>query len=231
VSRRGAIAVFVKTIGRSAVKTRLAAAIGREKAVNFYRHCLTATHETVQRACRTSSLDAYWSVAEADAVDDPAWSSFTTIAQGDGELGDRLDRVYRTLLDSHSFVILIGADAPLLSAEVISRAAKEMNLPSGPRFAISRSFDGGYSLFAGRHPIDPELWRSVPYSTSRTAEAFVAQLGQIGDVAELPHVDDIDTFADFERLVQDAKHRPLSPEHLAVVEYARRLLDEASGVG
>ncbi len=230
MSQCGAIAVFVKTIGISAVKTRLAAAIGREKAAEFYRLSLIATQATVRRACSLSSLDAYWSVAEPDAVSDPTWSAFSTISQGDGDLGDRLDRVYETLLRSHAFAILIGADAPLLSAEVITLAVKEMSDPSGPEFAISRSFDGGYSLFAGRIPIAAEIWRNVPYSTTRTADVFVSRLRQVGEVAELPRVDDIDTFEDFDRLVRDAEGRELLPEQVAVVQYAQRLLEEASGV-
>jgi uncharacterized protein len=230
VNQRGAIAVFVKTIGVSAVKTRLAAAIGREKAAEFYRLSLIAIHATVRQACEMLPLDAYWSVAEAAALRDECWKSFATISQGDGDLGDRLDRVYETLLRTHPFAILIGADAPMLSAEVLTLAVTAMSDPSGPEFAISRSFDGGYSLFAGRSPIAAEIWQSVPYSTTRTADVFVSRLRQVGGVAELPRVDDIDTFEDFDRLVRDAEGRVLLPEQVAVVQYAQLLLERASEV-
>lgn len=231
MSERGAIAVFVKTIGRSPVKTRLAAAIGDQQATEFYRLCLRATQAAVERACGTNALDAYWSVAEAEALDDECWHAFTTIAQGDGDLGRRLDRVYRALLRSHPFVILVGADAPLLSAELSESAARAMSVPSGPAFAISRSRDGGYALFAGRRPIAAELWRDVPYSSSRTADVFVSHLEQLGEVLELPQIDDIDTIDDLCRLALDEHHCELLPAQAAVVRSARQIMGLASEVG
>jgi hypothetical protein len=230
VSERGAIAIFVKTIGYSPVKTRLAAAIGPERATEFYRLCLAATRATVQHACSLCSLEPYWAVAEADAVHDQTWSSFATISQGDGTLGDRLLRVYSNLLDSHPFVMLIGADAPLLSAGVIVTAADVMTSPSESEFAISRSGDGGYCLFAGRVAIPSYVWQAVPYSSSRTADAFVSQLQQLGNVAELRGVDDIDTVADLPSLLRDAADAPLLPEQAAVVGYAHHLLTRTSGL-
>lgn len=230
MSERGAIAAFVKTIGRSPVKTRLAAAIGDEQAKEFYRLCLLATQAAVHRACGTNALDAYWSVAEAEALGDKCWHAFTTIAQGDGDLGRRLDRVYRALLRWHPYVVLIGADAPLLSAELIESAARAMKDPSGPAFAISRSRDGGYALFAGRRPIAVELWGDVPYSSSRTADVFVSHLEQIGEVLELPGIDDIDTVDDLRRLVRDVHRCELLPAQAAVVHYARHIVEPASEV-
>jgi glycosyltransferase A (GT-A) superfamily protein (DUF2064 family) len=230
VSELGAIAVFVKTIGRSPVKTRLAETVGLDCATEFYRRSIAATHAVVQRARLSAPLEPYWAVAEAEAIHDPTWRSFPTIPQGEGTLGDRLDHVYRTLLRRHLFVILIGADAPLLSPELIASAAKAMTAFAEPPFVICRSSDGGYSLFAGRVAIPSDVWRAVPYSSLRTAEVFVAQLQQLGDIVEVPSVDDIDMFSDLPPFVRAAADVPLLPEQADVVTYARRLLDVASGV-
>jgi glycosyltransferase A (GT-A) superfamily protein (DUF2064 family) len=231
VNEPGAIAVFVKTIGRSPVKTRLAAAIGPDRATEFYRRCVAATHAVVQQARLSALLAPYWAVAEAEAIHDPTWSSFSTIRQGDGALGDRLDHVYRTLLQRHPYVILLGADSPLMSAEVIALAAQMMTTASRAPFAISRSGDGGYSLFAGRVAISSDVWQAVPYSSPRTGEVFVSQLQRVGEVIELPSVDDIDTVADLRSLVRDAADAQLLREQADVMKYARRVLDDASGVG
>ncbi len=230
MNQLGAIAVFVKTIGRSPVKTRLAAAIGPGGATEFYRRCVAATHAVVERACFSAPLEPYWAVAEAEAIHDPTWSSFSTIPQGEGTLGDRLDRVYRTLLRRHPFVILIGADAPLLSTELIASAAMAMTASAGPTFAISRSSDGGYSLFAGRLALPSDVWQSVPYSSPSTAEVFVSELQRFGDVIELPSVDDIDTIADLRSFVRAADDVQLLPQQAEAVMYAQQLLADASGV-
>ena len=226
MSDRGAIAIFVKTIGRSPVKTRLAAAIGRESSTTFYRLCLAATEAVVRKACARSSLDAYWAVAEAVGVDDDRWRSFATLAQGEGDLGERLDRVYRELLARHSFVLLIGADVPLLSAEAIQSAARLMRDADRPPFVISRSHDGGYGLFAGRVAIPGWLWCRVPYSSPLTADEFVSQLRGLGDVAELPAIGDVDVADDLARLLADAAGSDsLLAEQTAVVDFAAALLE------
>lgn len=224
----GAIAIFVKTPELSPVKTRLAAEVGVAEAEAFYRLCVAATKAVVRRAAERVDLVAYWAVAEPDAVDHPLWTSFSRTYQGTGGLGHRLDRVYRTLLDRHPFVLLVGADAPLLSPDVVRRAV-EVVQSERAAFAISRSSDGGYALFAGRRPLPAEAWTTVPYSSSDTAAVFLDRVRPHGNVAELSGVDDVDTLDDLIRLVSHGVGE--LPEQAAVVEYARMLLGQASANG
>ena len=67
----GALAIFVKTPELSAVKTRLAAEIGREEAIAFYRSCVGAIEAVAAEASRRSPLDVYWAVAEEPASHEP----------------------------------------------------------------------------------------------------------------------------------------------------------------
>jgi glycosyltransferase A (GT-A) superfamily protein (DUF2064 family) len=223
-NRPGAIAVFVKTPGVSPVKTRLAAAIGRDRAEAMYRLCLEATRATVSAASNVAPLNAYWAVAEPEGLQDSLWRSFGAISQGPGGLGERLHHVYQSLLERHPFAILIGADAPLLSTDAIAFAAAAMTSPDGPDFAISRASDGGYALFAGRSPLPAKAWLDVPYSSAATADVFLANLRLVGDVVELESFDDIDVQGDLVTLVDNASRRELTPEQTAVVAFAQCLL-------
>jgi uncharacterized protein len=230
MSGSGAMAIFVKTPGLSPVKTRLAVEIGTEEARTFYLACVAAAEAVALRASVDSALDAYWAVAEEEALANAMWSRFRVTPQGKGDLGDRLARVYTTLLDEYPFVLLLGADAPLLSAELIAEAAEALRR-NDVTYVISRSADGGYSLFGGRAAIPRELWRSVPYSSAETAVVFVEALQQYGEVLELPCVDDVDTLADLATLTAVAAGRLLLPQQAAVIELARELLAGASGEG
>lgn len=174
-----ALAIFVKTPGRSPIKTRLAAGIGPDSAAAFYTRAVQAVREV---AASTPALTPYWAVAEAEI--DPMWNDFATISQGDGDLGDRLDHIYRTLLARHGHVLLIGADTPQITPALLAQA-RDAATP----FAMGRAEDGGFWLFGGRQPIPVETWRAVPYSTEHTAERLRALIGETTPLEELRDVD------------------------------------------
>ncbi len=187
------VAVFVKTPGHSPIKTRLAAGIGDPAAAECYEHALAVVGEVVSTAAqRVPGLVPYWAVAEPAGESDPRWAGFERIPQGEGALGERLDRVYRAVRARHGAALLLGADCPLLSPDDLAAAAG--TLARGEAFVIGRATDGGYYLFGGRRAIDRGIWLAVPYSSPETADRFVAALGR--RVAELPVLPDLDIAAD-----------------------------------
>ena len=188
-----AVAAFVRTPGHSAAKTRLAAGIGAERAAEFYRLALAVTEAVLERA-GALGLVPYWVVAEAEGVDDPRWQALPRLWQGEGGLGERQDRVYRHLLESHSAALLIGADCPLLAPGDLLQAGRRLS--SGVPFVLGPATDGGYYLFGGRIPVPGAVWNGVEYSRPETASQFLAALRLLGDVDLLPELPDVDTRAD-----------------------------------
>lgn len=179
-----AIVIFVKTPSLSPVKTRLAAGIGKEAALAFYQLSLRCVQETV----RSTDVIPYWAVGEQDGLTDPLWQNFTALWTGEGDLGERQHHIYETLLQKHDRVLLIGADAPQLSKNILEQAVVALDTSD---FVIGPARDGGYYLFGGRVPTEQKIWASVPWSTSMTREKLEAALP--GKPAYLPFLTDVDT--------------------------------------
>lgn len=195
-----ALAIFVKTPGRSRVKTRLAAGIGEPQAMAFHRLAARAVADVAGKV-RTdrTGFHPYWAVAEHDALGDACWSDLPRCWQGDGSLGDRLHRIYDDLLAQHERVLLVGADAPQLTADLLQRALAALDQPATP-FVLGEADDGGFWLFGGRRPVPATVWSSVVYSQADTAMQLRAALQVQGAIATLASLTDVDEATDLATL-------------------------------
>lgn len=195
-----ALAIFVKTPGRSPVKTRLAAGIGEQQAIEFHRRAARAVAEV---ACRVrkdrNDFRPHWAVAERAALDDACWSDLPRCWQGKGSLGERLHRVYDDLFTHHGRVLLVGADAPQLTADLLHCAIAALDRPATP-FVLGEADDGGFWLFGGRRPVPAAVWSGVGYSQPDTSLQLRAALQSQGDIATLPSLTDVDEAADLATL-------------------------------
>ena len=189
---RAAVAIFVKTPGYSPVKTRLAREIGEEQAVRVYRQLLAIVE---QRVLEAAGVDGYFAVAEREAADDPLWRLLPVMSQGEGGLGTRLAKIYTELLQRYTRVVLIGADCPELTTELVLEAATP-----APHFLIGPATDGGFYLFAGSTPLPASLWEGVQYSVASTAAQLIDGLAPFGMVKLLPPLADLDTLDDLNRV-------------------------------
>lgn len=200
LSQSGAIAIFVKTIGFSPVKTRLAQSIGKFWAEVFYSESVNVTQSKI-RLIQNTQLEAYWAVAEKEALSENYWAQFKNISQGDGGLGDRLNLVYKSLLKKHGFTILIGADSPHINVGYILKTIRILILNPNS-FVIGKCMDGGFYLFAGNKPVPKDIWCSINYSSETTASELEIKLKSLGSVFEIENSFDVDTFDDLKKLEQ-----------------------------
>lgn len=194
-SRTVAVAVFVKTLGFSSFKTRLAKVKGQSFAENFYQKSVECTRELIQNLRR--NVQGYWAVAEEPEKVSGHWSDQLLIGQGQGNLGQRLHKVYSELLQIHDNVILIGSDSPQLTTDVIYRS---IELLKSHDFVVGRALDGGFYLFAGKREIDSSVWLNVSYSVPTTANELIQQLDPISKPAELEVSFDVDEAEDLAKL-------------------------------
>lgn len=202
-----AVAIFVKTPGRSPVKTRLARDIGRARADEFYRHAVAAVAEV---AAGLRGVRPYWAVAEHEAVTavggweeaPAAGAQFPTVVQGEGDLAARLNRVYRELNARYRVVLLIGADSPQITTDLLERAAAHLDR-ADTEWLLGRCPDGGFYVFGGNAPVGEEIWRAVTYSAASTARELASLLADRGRISEWPMLSDVDEAADLAQLARE----------------------------
>ncbi len=183
------LVVMVKEPKAGAVKTRLGARVGAATAAAFYRQMTSATLRAVARDPRWTTVLA---VSPDNAMKASVWPpDLPTVAQGQGSLGDRFDRIMRTMPPGP--VIIIGTDIPDIRADDIADAFGQLGSEDA---VFGPSPDGGYWLVGlRRRPAVLRIFGNVRWSSQWTLQDTLANLTGhcTGYVVER---DDIDTVED-----------------------------------
>lgn len=203
-----ALLTFVKYPEPGKVKTRLAAAIGEQRACDLYRYFIELTLAKTKLLPHVPRYTAFTprereNDFHAMFPDDSHW--FPQAATAD--LGERIHHAIKTVLArGHGGVMAIGSDSPSLPLEYLRQAAQalaEFDLVLGP------AEDGGYYLI-GLKNAPAALFENIAWSTARVLEQTRAAAQRLGlSVSLLPSwydVDERDTLARFLRA------HPLPPE-------------------
>ncbi len=188
----GGIAIFVKTPGYSALKTRLAAVVGAAFAAEWHGRAARTVAAVAAAAARDCDATLYWAVAEPEATRDGAWSELPNLAQGEGGLGARMGRVHAELVRRHGAGVLLGADTPQLDAASLRDALRWLQAAAPARQVLGPARDGGFWLYGGNRATSVATWESVPYSRSDTATRFEAAFAAGGAWLVLPRLTDVD---------------------------------------
>jgi uncharacterized protein len=193
-----ALTVFAKAPVAGLAKTRLAPALGAAGAAALAERLL---HHTLVQAVAA----AVGPVELCTAPDGRhpalrrAASAFgvALAGQGEGDLGARLHRAFERRLAEHSGLLVIGTDAPALSAAMLRDAATRL-LDHDAVFVPA--LDGGYAL-VGLKRADSRWFETMPWSTAAVMAQTRQRLHEAGlRWAELPPVADIDEPADLVHL-------------------------------
>lgn len=219
---KGALAIFVKTPEFSQVKTRLAAGIGQEGALLFYKQALEATAAfSRQVKAELVDLDVVWAVAEEQALTSDCWKEFGSVFQGEGGLGQRLHTVYTELLSRYDYVAFIGADSPHISSNEILKSISLTEKWRNEKFILGETFDGGFYFFGGGIQLPKNVWTNIEYSSERTSQQLELELKKFGEIEKVEKNFDIDTIEDLHRLSQCKTS--LLPEQNRLIEWARAM--------
>ncbi|OYX02165.1 MAG: hypothetical protein B7Z14_04145, partial [Bosea sp. 32-68-6] len=154
-----------------AAKTRLAAAIGPDRAARLARAFLEDCAAAAVAAARLQRLDraAFFRPADAateiGAILGPGWPLEFADA---GDLGGTMrDVLARLLQRCPGGAIIMGADVPLITGEVIAASARSLREGDGRRIVLIPSEDGGYCLIGLRSlQAAAALFDPMPWSTS-----------------------------------------------------------------
>ena len=213
MQRHLVILVRVPQIG--AVKTRLAAGIGRLAAWRFYRN---TTDQVIRRLARHGASGGWkiWLAVTPEAVAGGTgfWPAsiqgqqLGRIGQGRGNIGQRMAKPMLDLPPGP--VVVIGSDIPEIQARHIKNAFVALEKK---QVVLGPAADGGYWLVGlRRRPcppgrLRPALFGQVRWSTAHALEDTLAGLDRRYSVAHIDRLQDVDDQADYD----DWRLRPRRP--------------------
>ena len=180
------VCTFAKPPIPAEVKTRLIPALGAAGAAELAGAMLLDVWGTVELCPGVRPI-----LATTVSGDFPVRVSPDDIwLQGDGDLGQRIERIFnRGLLDAPA-VIAVGADSPALTAAHLWAALDALRTND---LVVGPSNDGGFYLLALRRT-QAGLLSSLPWSSSKTLQALKKRIGECClSIAELEPLFDVDT--------------------------------------
>lgn len=191
-------------------KTRLAAAIGQDRALDLYRAFLQDLADRFAGA----PFALGWYVTPPDAWADlaplvrRAGGRPRIVAQPAGDWGERQSALFRTAaLRGEERTVLIASDSPQVTPSVVQEAFAALD---DAELVIGPTHDGGYYLVGmrGRH----DLLAGVPMSTADVLGRILSRAGALGRaVALLEPTFDVDEVADLGPLAALAASRDDMP--------------------
>ena len=194
--------VFARAPGEA--KTRLIPALGEAGVAALHRrlvmHCLRAARDSrlgpVELWCAPDTSDPFFRECERRL-------GASLHAQGDGDLGARMQRAFESALAGAERAILVGSDIPALSPRYLRDA--DQALARGDDAVIGPAEDGGYALI-GLSRCDPELFRDIPWGGSEVLAQTRRRLVALSwRSSELPVLWDVDRPEDLGRLPEEMR--------------------------
>jgi len=199
--RASSVLFFVRHPAAGQVKSRLAAVLGNDSALDLYRAFVQDMLDTIDGtglACRIC-------VHPPDVL--PSVSSWLGphrryLPQAGKDLGERMENAFRAIFaEGAASAVLIGSDLPDLPAGLMSEAIGSLERNGA---VIGPAADGGYFLVGFRRDAFlPDIFREMPWSgpdlCGRTLERFREHRAS---VHLLPPWQDVDTVEDLRDLVR-----------------------------
>lgn len=195
-----ALIIFVRNPEKGKVKTRLAATLGADHALEIYRELLAHTAAITSALTGVSKYIFYaGSIAEHNT-----WNNdlYLKMPQADGDLGEKMEAAFKEVFSrGHTEVAIIGSDCPGLTTEALLLAFKSLGTSD---VVIGPANDGGYYLL-GMKAHFKEFFQQKQWSTPGVYEATLGDARRLKlSYHSLPELIDIDTEEDW-RLARQLK--------------------------
>ena len=199
--------VFARLPELGKVKTRLAAEIGAERALEVYESLLREVIAAVGTSTPDLEIEVMWppTPTATGASLRRAFGPHALAVQTGTSLGDRLSMALSERFFFHrtETIVVIGVDDPSLTRELIDRA---FALLESCEYVLGPATDGGYYLIGCRAlAYDSTVFQDVEWGTPAVLATTLSRIAALGrTVALLPEHFDIDTAADLERYMKTA---------------------------
>lgn len=183
------VCIFAKPPIPGEVKTRLIPNLGAEGAAGLAKAMLLDVWNTVKLCAGVRPI-----LATTRPGDFPICLSPDDIwLQGDGDLGQRIERILNRGLIEAPVAAAIGADSPALTVAHLRAGLDALETNDA---VVGPASDGGFYLLALRQ-CRAGLFSALPWSCSGTLEAVKERLSERSlSIAELEPLFDVDTPGD-----------------------------------
>jgi len=205
MSAKSVILLFIKAPVRGRVKSRLAEAIGEERALGLYKNFILDILDTVKKTGYPFRICYYPSNAGAEVSSWLAGQYRLMPQQGD-DLGERMENAFiRCFSEGFERAILIGSDLPDLTQAVLQEAMASL---AENDVVIGPASDGGYYLIGFHsHTLLPRMFQGMPWSTATVFRETMAILQNSSlSTGQAPMWNDVDTVEDLRALCKRSKN-------------------------
>jgi uncharacterized protein len=194
MTEKNLLMLFVRNPELGKVKTRLAASVGPETALDIYLHLLRHTRDITQH------LPCDKVVYYSDKIEqDDLWPNAQyrkKLQQANGDLGNKMEMAFEVAFaEGYTSVVIIGSDCPQLSSEIINQAFEELKTHE---VVIGPALDGGYYLLGMKH-LHPEFFHNKRWSTEHVFPDTLHDIERLHlSHTLLPYLSDIDRLEDLQ---------------------------------
>ena len=185
-----ALLIFTRNPELGKCKTRLAATVGEQAALEIYIYLLKHTAAICADLKGIDKLVYFSEEMGNGTIWDPLEFQFK-VQQG-ADLGARMDRAFRTAFkEGYQKVVIIGSDLPDLSTEDLLTAFKALD---ENEVVLGPAADGGYYLL-GMKAYHPALFQTKAWGSNSVFKDTLEDLDGIKTYL-LPVRNDIDRYED-----------------------------------
>jgi len=191
-----ALIVFQKNPVLGKVKTRVAATLGEEQALDIYMQLLKHTYSIINQLQGIDTF-IYFSDNLKSGLDEIFVEAIQFRVQNGIDLGSRMKNAFKDVFnESYEKAVIIGTDCPEITASIIYEAFEKLVLTD---VVFGPAVDGGYYLL-GKKEIESNLFDNMTWSHQHVLSDSIKRLNlkqQTFTLLEM--LSDIDNEADWER--------------------------------
>lgn len=197
---KAALIIFQKNAIKGKVKTRLAATVGDDQALEIYQLLTFYAHQVAKEI----KVDKFLFYSDfIPEHPEEILHGYQFEVQSGANLGERMTNAFAYLFArGYSNVVIIGTDCPDMKLSDLNRAFLAL---SQNDLVIGPAKDGGYYLL-GMSSFNPQLFKDIPWSTSKVLELTLDKAEESNlDYEFLKILSDIDTFEDWQNFTTKNK--------------------------
>ena len=163
MNNENALIVFQKNAVLGKVKSRLAATIGEEKALEIYKSLLLHTYSETRKL---NGIDTWIFFSDFIEPESGYMAEYKETQIGE-DLGERMSNAFQKLFQKgYKKVVIIGTDCPEIQSSDIDAAFQSLEKKE---VCIGPALDGGYYLL-GMRRFNESLFQNIPWSSPEVAK-------------------------------------------------------------